>query len=217
MYVNPYKGKFIAFEGPDGSGQSTQVSFLAGYLEKHGIMVTTTKEPTEGVVGRKIRAILQKKETIDPYVLQVFFAKDREEHLREVIIPALDKGEVVISDRYYLSSIAFGSLDCEFDKLFALNDKFILPDATLSLDVSPSVCVERISKRGEKKELFEESEKLKQVYNAYKFLAKLKSGVYSIDGDMPIMEVHKNIAKIIQSLNWWPNKLANKNGKKCPA
>lgn len=217
MYANPHTGKFIVFEGPDGSGQSTQVALLTAYLARCGFEVVATKEPTEEIIGKKIRKILQKQEAIDPFKLQVLFAEDRAMHLEKLILPALSAGKIVISDRYYLSSIAFGSLNSRFDNLFEINNDFILPDATFCMDVLPSVCMERISKRGGKTELFEHIEKLQRVYNAFKFLSRSKSGVYTVDGEKPKLDVHQAIVTILQSLNWWPNRLLKVSAEKCPA
>ncbi|MDD5047666.1 MAG: dTMP kinase, partial [Methanoregulaceae archaeon] len=111
MPDNPYKGKFIVFEGLDGSGQSTQVKLLADFLKNKNIKVLATKEPTlDSAAGRLIRKALDKKTKILPKKFQELYAQDRKEHLNKVIIPNLEKGKTVISDRYFFSSFAYGSL-----------------------------------------------------------------------------------------------------------
>ncbi len=106
------KGKFIVFEGLDGSGQSTQAQLLKNYLEKEkNISPVLTKEPTrETPIGVLIRQVIQKEISVSPTALQLLFCADRSEHLEKVIKPALENGQWVISDRYFYSTMAFGSL-----------------------------------------------------------------------------------------------------------
>jgi len=102
MLKNTNKGKFIVFEGLDGSGQSTQAGLLKDFLLEKGYEVILTKEPTiESEAGRKIRKVLDKKLNLSPKELQELFAQDRKEHLENIIIPALKQGKMVISDRYF--------------------------------------------------------------------------------------------------------------------
>lgn len=102
MEKNSYKGKFIVFEGLDGSGQSTQSGLLRDFLIKKGYKVLLTKEPTlNSKFGKKIKRVLNKKERVSAKKLQELFTQDRKEHLEKTIIPALKKGEIVISDRYF--------------------------------------------------------------------------------------------------------------------
>lgn len=189
-------GKFIVFEGLDGSGQSTQVALSAKFLrEEKGFEVVVTKEPTlDSEAGRRIREILGEKIKIEPAELQELFAQDRKEHLENLIIPALKAGKIVISDRYFFSSFAFGSLDCDLEWLIKLNDDFILPDFTFLLKVSPEVCIERIEKRGEEIKLFEKREKLEKVWQGYEKLLD-RFNIKVIDGERSIEEVFEDIKK----------------------
>ena len=99
MKKNLYSGKFIVFEGLDGSGQSTQSKLLAGFLKKKHYKVLLTKEPTpDSEAGKKIRKILDKKLKVKPAAFQKLYAKDRKEHLGKEIVPALKKGKIVISE-----------------------------------------------------------------------------------------------------------------------
>jgi len=201
MQKNPYKGKFIIFEGLDGSGQSTQAGLLRDFLIKKGYKVVLTKEPTlDSKAGKKIRQVLDKKEKISAKELQELFAKDRKEHLEKLIIPALKEGKIVISDRYFFSSFAYGKasgLDLEW--LIKINNKFLLPDITFLLKVSPKICLERIKKRNKGKErtLFEEKEKLEKVWKIYEILPTRFKNVYMVDGEKSIKEVFEEIKIII--------------------
>ena len=165
MKKNNYPGKFIVFEGLDGSGQSTEARLLKEFLETQGQKILLTKEPTkESFAGRKIEKILSEKEKISPLELQELFAKDREGHLKNAVEPALRRGESVISDRYCFSSFAYGLADgVPLKELRRLNEDFLLPDIVFFLDAKPKVCVQRIEKRGKKETLFEKIEKLNQT------------------------------------------------------
>jgi len=202
MQKNSYSGKFIVFEGLDGSGQSTQAGLLRDYLARKDYQVVLTKEPTKNSeAGQKIRQILDKRITgVRPRQLQKLFAEDRKEHLEKVIIPALKEGKIVISDRYFFSSLAYGtSSGVDLDWLIKINNQFLLPDLTIILRVAPEICLQRIEKRGNKKTLFEEKEKLTKVWQIYQLLPKRFENVYIIDGERSIEEIFKEIQSLVHS------------------
>ncbi len=202
MKDNPYTGRFIVIEGLDGSGQTTQVALLKQFLEGKGLRVISTKEPTmDSEAGRKIRGILDEKVRIEPIELQKLFTQDRREHLDNLIIPVLQDGKSVISDRYYFSTFAFGASDgLDLDDLIRMNDGFLLPDLTIILKVSPRVCVERIEKRGEAKTLFEKEDKLTEVWKTYALMPERFKCVHIIDGEQPIDQVHEEIKHLASEL-----------------
>ena len=199
MKTNIYSGKFIVFEGLDGSGQSTQVSLLGDFLSKSGHHVILTKEPTmDSEAGKEIRKALDEKVKLDSLELQKLFVQDRKEHLDKLIIPALDNGLFVISDRYFFSTFAFGVSDgLDLDELINMNDNFILPDITILLKVNPKVCIERIEKRGEGVKLFEKEQKLAKVWQTYSILPDRFKNIHMIDGEKPIKEVFKKVKEIM--------------------
>jgi dTMP kinase len=201
MEKNPYPGKFIVIEGLDGSGQSTQAGLLRDFLLKKGYQVVLTKEPTlDSEAGKKIRQILDKKNRVKPSQLQILFAQDRKEHLKNVIIPALKKNKIVISDRYFFSSLAYGKAEgLDLDWLIKLNDEFLLPDLIFILKVSPEICLKRIEERnqGRERTLFEEKEKLEKVWQAYQVLPKRFKNVRVIEGEKSKKEVFSQIKKIV--------------------
>jgi dTMP kinase len=202
MKKNLYPGKFIVFEGIDGSGQTTQVNLLEEFLKNKGFKVLKTKEPTKNSpVSKKIQDVLAKKEKISPEKLQKLFSKDRKWHLKKVIIPALKKGEIVISDRYFFSTFSYGmSEGVELKKLLSFNKKFLLPDLVFFLDVSPEIALRRVENRGIEKSFFEEKEKLEKIYLNYKkIFEKFKelTKIYFINGERSIEEVFSEIKKII--------------------
>jgi len=201
MKNNPYPGKFIVIEGLDGSGQSTQAGLLKDFLIKKSYQVILTKEPTsDSEAGKRIRETLDKKFETEPSKLQELFAQDRKKHLENVIIPALKEGKIVISDRYFFSSFAYGaSSGVNLDWLIKINNEFLLPDLTFILKVKPEVCLERIEKRNLKRTFFEEKEKLEKVWQNYQVLPARFENVYMIEGEKPKEVVFSQIKEIALS------------------
>ena len=187
----------------DGSGQSTQVELLTEFLKGKEHEVSKTKEPTkDSKAGKKIREILDKKTQVEPVQLQTLFAEDREEHLKNVIIPALKKDKIVISDRYFFSSFSYGITEgLSLKQLIKLNDKFLSPDLVFFLDVKPKICLQRIKNRGERKTLFEKEKKLEKVYQNYKRVFKefeTNTKIYFIKSESSIKEVFADVKKVIR-------------------
>lgn len=201
MKKNEHSGKFIAFEGLDGSGQSTQAETLRDLLVKKGIQVVLTKEPTkDSEAGRKVREILSKSYRAKSEELQKLFVQDRKEHLENLVIPSLKDGKIVISDRYLFSTFAFGASEgLNLEWLISLNDEFLLPDLTLILKVSPEICLQRIEQRGTTRDLFEEVEKLGRVWEIYKTFPNRFSNVYIIDGEQTVEKVFEEVESLVHS------------------
>lgn len=198
MIKNIYKGKFVVFEGIDGSGQTTQVELLSNFLKEKGYQVLLTKEPTlDSQAGRKIKEVLNEEIEIEPARLQELFAQDREEHLENLILPALEQGKIVISDRYFFSSFAYGASDLDLEWLIELNNNFILPDITFFLEVRAEICLERIKRRGSEIALFEKREKLEKVWQNYKLIFNRFENVYMIDGEKSIESVFEQVKEIL--------------------
>lgn len=186
---------FIVFEGLDGSGQSTQAKLLKDYLEKErNFSVILTKEPTDQPpVGSLIRQILRKEISVNPATLQLLFCADRSEHLERVIKPAIKKNQWVISDRYFYSTIAYGSLNLDVEWLIKLNEQFLIPNIVFLLKVRPEICLQRIDVNRGKREFFEEKEKLKKVWQTYEILGWRFSNIKVIDGEKSIEEVFEEV------------------------
>jgi len=197
MLKNPYKGKFIVFDSLDGAGNSTQVKFLADYLNKIGKKTHITKEPTSYLIGGLIKSQLTHDWKSSPECLQLLFCADRAYHLEKEIIPLLKKGINVISDRYFFSTMAYGNLEIkDLDWLIEINKKFILPDLAFFLKVSPKVCIQRIKKDRFEITLFEKEKILEKVWKNYEILAKKFKQVYIVNGEREIEEVAKEIREI---------------------
>lgn len=170
-------------------------------MEREGKQVIATKEPTsDSEAGRKIIAVLTHKETVSSKELQELFVIDRAAHVKNVIEPALTEGKWVISDRYFLSTIAFGGIDCDQKWLKEINDPFVLPDITFLMKVRAEVSLERIATRGKDVELFEKKEKLETVMVNYAKLAEEYEHCRVVDGEQPIGAVHAAIVSLINPL-----------------
>ncbi len=197
---NPYSGKFIVFEGLDGSGQTTQAKLLATFLKQKNFKIFLTKEPTlDSPFGKKINQALLKEKKLSPFLLQKLFALDRKWHLENKIIPCLKKGYLVISDRYFFSSFAFGQASgLSLRNLIKINKNFLYPDLIFLLKVAPKKCIERIKKRGQKISLFEKEKFLKRVWGFYKTFPKKFKNVILIEAEDSIFEVFGRVREKIK-------------------
>ncbi|OGZ73439.1 MAG: dTMP kinase [Candidatus Staskawiczbacteria bacterium RIFCSPLOWO2_01_FULL_38_12b] len=202
MIKNSFSGKFIVIEGLDGSGKSVQAELLAKYLQEKGKVVILKTEPTtESEAGIKIRKILKGEMQAEPMERQKLFVQDRAEHLENKVIPALKEGKFVVCSRYTFSTIAYGhSDDLDVFELVKMNKDFLLPDATIVINVSVKECIKRIEKRGEAKELFEKEKKLIKVNEIYQKLPTMFENVIMIDGEKSIPEVFEEIKKVVGNL-----------------
>lgn len=195
--LKKYLGKFIVFEGLDGSGSSTQVERLANNLRKLGHNAFTTKEPTNNIVGGLIRGVLTHQWKMPSDGLQLLFTADRAHHLTWEIVPILERGDIVISDRYKFSNLAFGSVDLPLGWLKKINSRFPVPYLTFFVRVEPKECLRRIGKVRNGFEFFEEEKKLTKTLATYDKLAKDKSNnIVIIDGSKTIKEIEEEILNI---------------------
>ena len=199
MQKNYYPGFFIAFEGIDGAGSSTQLELLTKTLRKEGFRVLATKEPTNNVVGGLIKGVLTDSVKLPPDSLQLLFSADRAHHLQREIIPVLAKGNVVLTDRYFFSTVAYGALDLDRNWLLDLNKNFLLPDFIFLLDISAKVSIERIKNSRFEVELFEKEEKLSKVAKNFLSLAKkFPKNTYVLDGELSKEEIADMILNFVK-------------------
>lgn len=201
MFKNQNKGKLIAIEGLDGSGATTQTKMIADYFKKNKINHLITQEPTSSAIGGLIKSQLTGDWNLtSPEALQLLFAADRANHLEKKIIPKLRKGTHVVTDRYFLSSVAYGSLDInDLDWLYKINDQFIVPDLTILIKISAKTSHKRI-KIQNGMELFDNEAKLQKVWETYEKIAKKYPNIKVIDGEKTEDEVFWEIKKIIGNL-----------------
>ncbi|MFH0832855.1 MAG: dTMP kinase [Candidatus Aenigmatarchaeota archaeon] len=189
-------GKFIVFEGLDGSGITTQATLLRNHSISNGYDTLLTKEPTDGLIGGIIKSALKKEWKISPITLQILYAADRSHHLENEIEPALKANRIVVCDRYIMSSLAYGSLDINKDVLQNLNKNFKKPNLTIIIDTQPKICIERMKKARHHLELFENESKLVQIRNAYLSMKNYFPDTYIVDGNRGVEEVFSDVKKI---------------------
>jgi dTMP kinase len=210
---NPYKGKFIVLEGIDGSGKTLQSQLLAQSLKSLGKKVYLTKNPTDGAIGSFIRKALQGKIEVPVVSFQYLFSADRQVHQLE-IIEHLKRGEIVISDRYYWSSVAYGIADKEdmdyknaamvgvvAQSILSMYNQFIVPDTTFYLDVSVKTGLSRRHDSTKEKELYENSGKMNRIEKGYKWLLQEFPKEFTIiDGEKTIEEVQENLLRSLTKI-----------------
>jgi dTMP kinase len=205
-------GKFITFEGIDGSGKSTQLRYLASDLRTRGIDVITTQEPGGTPLGRRLReAFLETEETVAPMAELLAFAADRAQHVEFLIKPAIAEGRFVISDRYADATFAYqgagrGFAEKKVNQVIDLATGGLKPHLTLFFDITVEEAVRRMSSRDEnhtkKNRMDEETfEFYERVRNAYLGIAKREPRRFRvIDAVRSIEEIHAEVNKIVTKL-----------------
>ena len=167
------QGKFIALEGIDGSGKSTQIKRLVERLTGQGVACHATREPTGRPVGALIRQALTGQTPLDPRVIAALYAADRIDHLvngEDGLLSLVERGVTVVTDRYYFSSYAYHSVDMEMDWVIGANSVsagLLRPTLTVFLDVSVELAMERIRRGRDRVELFEREDRLRRTRSLY--------------------------------------------------
>ena len=165
---------FVVFEGLDGSGTSTQLRLLEQKLAGralNGSGVTATFEPTDGAIGKLIRSVLKKDLVLRADTLARLFAADRGEHLYAAggIIERCKRGELVVCDRYTLSSLVYQGIECGMELPRGLNESFPAPELLLFFDIDPRLAQRRMAGRPSL-EIFEHIEFQEKVRGRYRAL-----------------------------------------------
>lgn len=202
-------GHFFALEGIDGSGKSTQLKLLARRLEEEGVPCLATCEPTDGPIGKLLRQVLTGQVKCDSRVVAPLFAADRLDHLlREEagLCRTVERGVTVLTDRYYFSSYAYQSVDLPLEWVIEVNRPcagLLRPTATLFLDVSPELALERIAQNRDGAELFETRDRLtrtrEQYFKAFA-LEQDRERVIVIPGDRDVETVAGDIWRAVRTL-----------------
>lgn len=201
-------GKFITFEGIDGSGKSTQLRMLASELRYRGFDVLTTLEPGGTPLGRRLRAaFLETEETVSPRAELLLFAADRAQHINFLVKPALSEGKIVISDRYADATFAYQGAGRGFDEktvnqVINLATEGLKPDLTLFFDISVEKAILRTKLRDDKEAVknrmdAETAEFYERVRDAYLQLAKKESRFRIIDANSSIEEIKAKVLEIV--------------------
>ncbi len=195
------QGYLIALEGVDGTGKSTQCGLLAEYLESAGYPVVRLREPTQGVWGQKIRKILREgRGDVTPEEELQYFINDRKEDVEQNIAPALERGEIVLIDRYYYSTAAYqGALGFDPKQIIKDNEAFApRPDLLLIIQVSLDESFRRIEQGRDSFSSFEKREYLEKVQKIFDTFAG--DHIRRIDSDPPVEEVQQVLRQEVNAL-----------------
>lgn len=206
---NPYKGLYIAIEGIDGSGKSTQIRNVSKHLNKLGHTVVITGEPRPGqMVEKLIRKVLFAKVKIPSTGFQDLYTADRVFNHKNIIEPALEKGHTVISHRNFWSAVTYGIIDrgekeYSLEKAYILMvangivshyHQFIAPDYTFYLDISVDTATARLSKMSKKGDIYEKRSKLARIAEGYRWVAQnFSNEITIINGEQPVEAITNNI------------------------
>lgn len=196
------KNLFIAFEGIDGSGKSTQVKLLTEKLRKMGHKVYSTFEPTDSPIGSIIRNIFNHSIEADHRVIAALFVADRLDHLLNKtngILKKMEEGYTVITDRYYFSSYAYHGTHMSLDWVIEANSlsaELLRPDLNIYIDISPDLGMKRLNNGRSSIELYETKENLRKVRDKYLEsieLLKYKEHIFVTDGNRSPEEIASDI------------------------
>ena len=202
-------GVFITFEGGDGAGKTTQIDKLRGWLERQGHTVVVTREPGGTDIGVELRNIvLHHRGFLAPRAEALLYAADRAHHIHTVVRPALERGDVVVQDRYFDSSVAYQGAgrvlsESEVRDLSLWATEHLMPQLTVVLDIPADVA--RARREGDNRvfdRLEAEADDFhERVREAYHRLADAEPERFlMIDGERPADDIHAEVVSRVQAL-----------------
>jgi len=206
------EGKFITFEGTDGSGKTSVIKEVERYLKINGYNVVTTREPGGVSISEQVRGVIHDVHNteMDPICEALLYAASRRQHLVQKVLPLLKEGTVVICDRYIDSSLAYQGYarGIGVDKVKAINEYAIdgkYPDLTIFLDVSPEIGIERIMKNQNTHEVNrmdkESIDFHTRTHEGYVELTKLfPDRIKRVNGERSIKEVAQDCYQLIKQI-----------------
>ena len=201
------KAKFITLEGIEGSGKTSSLKSITDLLDKKNISYVVTREPGGSSIGKELRAILLDPETeISPEVELMLMLSDRKDHVEKIILPNLEKGNWVVSDRFMDSSIAYQGGGRQLGKKLIISVAEYLnlpqPDLTLLFDLPVEISLSRVKARGDLDRFEkEEIEFHKRIRNTYLDLATNNSNrIKIIDSSQKIESMLNNVKQAIEKL-----------------
>lgn len=206
---NKNPAKFIALEGIDGSGKSTQTPLVVKALEQRSINAIQTKEPTSGPIGKFVYEIFWEKHQVEPAAIQHLLVADRVEHHKE-IISHLSQGKAVVTDRYFWSGVAYGIMDIgevpdylmTAFSILSFYHRFTLPDITFYLDIDVDTAYDRVLQSGKKKEIYKNRIRMIETKKAYEFLLqRFPEQFVRIDSSQSIEQVTNEMINHLKSRN----------------
>ncbi|MFZ9088353.1 MAG: dTMP kinase [Pontimonas sp.] len=202
-------GVFITFEGGDGAGKTTQIEMLRDWLERQGHTVVVTREPGGTDIGVELRNIvLHHRGFLAPRAEALLYAADRAHHIHTVVRPALERGDVVVQDRYFDSSVAYQGAgrvlsEEEVRDLSLWATEHLMPQLTVVLDIPADIARER---RDSDNRVFDRLEAEaddfhERVRQAYHRLADAEPERFlMIDGQRPVDDIHAEVVSRVSAL-----------------
>jgi dTMP kinase len=208
MYHKKKKNKmilknFIAMEGLDGAGTTTQANLLYTRCQTENRPALLTREPADSPAGLVVRKILRGEASALPRTMALLFAADRNEHVEAAggIRETAEKGVLVISDRYLFSSLAYQSVDCGWDFVRSLNEGFPLPEALVFLDIQPREGEKRLNARRER-EIYEYESFQTRAAAGYARVLEEYAGsgikILRLDATDPLQVLHEKIWELVK-------------------
>ncbi|MEZ4358742.1 MAG: dTMP kinase [Kofleriaceae bacterium] len=200
--------RLVVLEGLDGAGTTTQARLVVEALRQRGHRAHLTREPSDGPVGKLIREMLTgahaiPEQSISQSTFGLLFAADRLDHLQREVEPALQRGEVVVSDRWYHSSLAYQGTSAERAWIDVLNARARRPDLTILLKVAAETAARRRVAAGRAQELFEDLAMQEKVAAGYDHVfASLvdREPVVVLDGERDVDRVFADIMRLVDTL-----------------
>ena len=179
---------FIVFEGIDGAGTSTQIKKL---VESDPQKYIATAEPTSGPTGKFLRQMLAGDFKVDERTNAYLFAADRCQHIfgQGGVKELCDSGKIVVSDRYFFSSLAYQSVSCGLELPMLLNSPFPLPEYLFFFDINPEVSLARVNARNESKEIYENIEAQKKIAALYEKVISMYENDSGLREEMKIIRI----------------------------
>lgn len=201
------RGRFITFEGGEGSGKTSAIELLSQYLQEQGYEVLVTREPGGINIAEQIRQVILNKDNVemDQLTEAYLFAAARRQHLIEKVVPALEEGKIVLCDRFVDSSIVYQGYAREIgmELVAKINEIVVngyMPHLTLFFDVKPETGLKRIMENLRKVNRLDlEEQKFHQkVYEGYHLLAKKNDRIQLINGELSKEEVFEQAKDVVE-------------------
>ncbi len=199
MDDNSTHGLLIVIEGIDGTGKSSQVKLLVQNLIDGGASALGDREPSDGPFGKILRQSMTEGRLEPEKELELFY-KDRQQHVNDVITPALNNGSHVVLDRYYFSTMAYqGANGFNIEKIRKENEAFApTPDLLFILDLDIETAMKRIGARGDTANEFEQRESLEFCRNVF-LSVKDEAYAHILDASQAIEVIHAQIIAVVRS------------------
>ena len=188
------RGAFICIEGLDASGKTTHTHYLVDDLRRRGFKAVYTTEPSPGKIGEFIRGyVLHRKKRVSSVVEALLFAGDRVDHIERLVKPALQKGKIVVCDRYLYSSLAYqGAAGLNLNWIRQINRNALTPDLAIYLDVRPEVVLKRMRRKKSVMERLQIQRKVEEIY-----MQLVEDGLLvRVEGNRAKDEVSKSILAV---------------------